>query len=68
MIEDYETKLNSMTNEFLDNCGNLLQKARDLETLYFHVSQQLCKFYNCYDDDWFDQNIYNRSISFKVLI
>ena len=38
MIEDYENKLNSMTKEFLDNCGNLLEKGRDLETLYFHVS------------------------------
>jgi len=37
MIEMYERKLGAMTHQFLKKAGSLLQKARDLETVYFQV-------------------------------
>ncbi len=37
MIEAYEQKLGSITARFLNSCGEFLQEARDLETLYFQV-------------------------------
>jgi hypothetical protein len=37
MIERYESKLGAMTSQFLRKAGALIQKARDLETIYFQV-------------------------------
>jgi hypothetical protein len=38
MIEMYERKLGAMTHHFLKKAGALIQQARDLETIYFQVS------------------------------
>jgi hypothetical protein len=38
MIEMYERKLGAMTHQFLKKAGALIQQARDLETIYFQVS------------------------------
>ena len=41
MIEEYETRLGSMTDGFLERAGALLQQARDTETMYFqHLLDQ----------------------------
>ena len=41
MIEEYEARLGSMTDGFLERAGALLQQARDTETMYFqHLLDQ----------------------------
>ena len=41
MIEEYEARLGSMTDGFLDSAGAELQQARDTETMYFqHLLDQ----------------------------
>ena len=39
MIEEYERKVGTMSRSLLQECGQYLQQARDIETLYFQVSQ-----------------------------
>ena len=41
MMEEYEQRLGRMTQDFLEDCGTFLQEARDLETLYFQVTEVL---------------------------
>ena len=41
MIMEYETRLGGMTDGFLDKAGELIQQARDTETMYFqHLLDQ----------------------------
>ena len=35
MIEEYERKVGTMSRSLLQECGQYLQQARDMETLYF---------------------------------
>jgi hypothetical protein len=44
MIERYESKLGAMTSQFLKRAGALIQKARDLETIYFQVITEYIQY------------------------